>query len=278
MGIIKAGAAFSVIDPLYPPDRQIIYLDVARPRALVILQKATIEAGPLDDKVREFISSTLSLKTEIPALLLQNNGSLMSGITNGENDIFDKVLPEMKDSPNVEIGPDDTPTLSFTSGSEGRPKGVAGRHYSLPKYFPWMSERFHLTENDRFTLLSGIAHDPVQRDVFTPLYLGATLLVPSKDDIMHEKLAEWMRREGATVSHLTPAMGQILVGGASTTIPSLAHVFFVGDLLLKRDCRKLQDLAPNVSIINMYGTTETQRSVSYYQLPSKSQDPNFLDT
>jgi L-2-aminoadipate reductase len=79
------------------------------------------------------------------------------------------------------------------------------------------------------------------------------------------------------VSHLTPAMGQILVGGASTTIPSLAHVFFVGDLLLKRDCRKLQDLAPNVFIINMYGTTETQRSVSYYELPSKASNPNFLD-
>jgi len=117
----------------------------------------------------------------------------------------------------------------------------------------------------------------VQRDVFTPLFLGATLLVPSKDDIMHEKLAQWMRMENATVSHLTPAMGQILVGGASTTIPSFHHVFFVGDLLLKRDCRKLQDLAPNVFIVNMYGTTESQRSVSYYELPSKASDPDYLD-
>jgi L-aminoadipate-semialdehyde dehydrogenase len=27
----------------------------------------------------------------------------------------------------------------------------------------------------------------------------------------------------------------------------------------------------------MYGTTETQRSVSYYELPSKSSNPTFLD-
>jgi L-aminoadipate-semialdehyde dehydrogenase len=86
-----------------------------------------------------------------------------------------------------------------------------------------------------------------------------------------------MRREEATVSHLTPAMGQILIGGASTTIPSLSRVFFVGDLLLKRDCGKLQELAPNVYIVNMYGTTETQRSVSYYEVPSKSSDPTYLD-
>jgi L-aminoadipate-semialdehyde dehydrogenase len=209
--------------------------------------------------------------------MIRDDGSLQSGIVNNGQDIFLTSTGETRQSPNVEIGPDDIPTLSFTSGSEGRPKGVAGRHYSLPKYFPWMSERFNLSENDRFTMLSGIAHDPIQRDCFTPLFLGATLLIPSKDDIMHEKLAQWMRREGATVSHLTPAMGQILVGGASTSIPSLAHVFFVGDLLLKRDCRKLQDLAPNVSIVNMYGTTETQRSVSYYELPPKSTHPDFLD-
>ena len=90
-----------------------------------------------------------------------------------------------------------------------------------------MAKRFHLSEHDRFTMLSGIAHDPIQRDVFTPLFLGATLLIPHKDDIAHEKLAQWMRREEATVSHLTPAMGQILVGGAVTTIPSFHHVFFV---------------------------------------------------
>lgn len=48
------------------------------------------------------------------------------------------------------------------------------------------------------------AHDPIQRDMFTPLFLGAQLLVPSREDIQHEKLAEWMKREGATVTHLTP--------------------------------------------------------------------------
>jgi L-2-aminoadipate reductase len=250
---------------------------VARPRALVVLQKTTLEAGSLDEKVRQFISSTLELKTEVPALVLQNDGSLKSGIIHNGTDIFEKASPDQKENPAVDIGPDDTPTLSFTSGSEGRPKGVAGRHYSLPKYFPWMSQRFSLSEKDRFTMLSGIAHDPIQRDVFTPLFLGATLLIPPKDVIMHEKLAQWMRREGATVSHLTPAMGQILIGGASTTIPTLSRVFFVGDLLMKRDCRKLQDLAPNVFIINLYGTTETQRAVSYYELPSKTHDPTFLD-
>lgn len=48
--------------------------------------------------------------------------------------------------------------------------------------------------------------DWFKRDMFTPLFLGAQLLVPSREDIQHEKLAEWMERECATVTHLTPAM------------------------------------------------------------------------
>lgn len=40
--------------------------------------------------------------------------------------------------------------------------------------------------------------------IFTPLFLGSQLLVPAKEDIQHELLAKWMKREKATVTHLTP--------------------------------------------------------------------------
>ncbi|RJE16600.1 L-aminoadipate-semialdehyde dehydrogenase, large subunit, partial [Aspergillus sclerotialis] len=50
MGILKSGATFSVIDPAYPPERQNVYLDVARPRALVVIEKATRDAGELSEK------------------------------------------------------------------------------------------------------------------------------------------------------------------------------------------------------------------------------------
>lgn len=50
---------------------------------------------------------------------------------------------------------------------------------------------------------------------------------------MHEKLAEWFKKYGATVTHLTPAMGSVLIGMASAEFPELHHAFFVGDILLK---------------------------------------------
>ena len=72
-------------------------------------------------------------------------------------------------------------------------------------------------------------------------------------------------------------MGQLLSTEATRPIPSLRNAFFVGDVLTKRDCLRLQALASNVRIINMYGTTETQRAVSYFSIPPVSTDPVFLN-
>ncbi|KAI1136316.1 large subunit of L-aminoadipate-semialdehyde dehydrogenase [Hypoxylon sp. FL0543] len=277
MGTLASGATMTVLDPAYPPARQKIYLEVSQPRALIKIGRATDENGPLADLVQGYIDQELQLKAQVPELRLLDDGNLLGGQVGGQ-DIFDSVKNLASAPPDVIVGPDSNPTLSFTSGSEGRPKGVLGRHYSLTKYFDWMAERFHLSSESRYTLLSGLAHDPVQRDIFTPLYLGAQLLVPSKEDIQHEKLAEWFREMKPTVTHLTPAMGQILVGGASAEFPSLENVFFVGDVLTTKQCRSLRQLAVNANIINMYGTTETQRAVSYFEVPSRARDPNFLDS
>ena len=115
--------------------------------------------------------------------------------------------------------------------------------------------------------------------MFTPLFFGAELHVPTFDDINTPgRLAEWMANSEVTVTHLTPAMGQLLSAQATHQIPSLLNAFFVGDVLTKRDCTRLQSLAPNVRIINMYGTTETQRAVSYFAIPSISEDSTFLAT
>ncbi|KAK3068606.1 large subunit of alpha-aminoadipate reductase, partial [Teratosphaeriaceae sp. CCFEE 6253] len=277
MGVLKAGATFSVIDPAYPADRQIIYLDVAKPRALIVIEKATTDAGPLGPSVREYIDTQLLLRAEVPALKLTDGGSLVGGSINGGQDCLSASVAKNDDLPGVTVGPDSTPTLSFTSGSEGRPKGVKGRHFSLAYYFPWMAKQFGLSETDSFSMLSGIAHDPIQRDIFTPLFLGASLIVPPAEDITFDRLAEWASDNGITVTHLTPAMGQILLGSLEPKITSLHGAFFVGDVLLKRDCRRLQQLAPNCRIKNMYGTTETQRAVSYYEIPSLNQDATYLE-
>lgn len=275
MAILKAGATFSVIDPAYPPSRQTIYLGVAQPRGLIVLKGA----GQIAPSVREFMSTELKIRVEVPALEILPTGDIHGGTDQDEADVLTSLAHLADTDPNVALGPDSIGTLSFTSGSTGIPKGVRGRHFSLTHFFPWMGERFGLGADSKFTMLSGIAHDPIQRDMFTPLFFGAELHVPTSDDIgTPGRLAEWMAQSEVTVTHLTPAMGQLLSAQATRRIPSLRNAFFVGDVLTKRDCLRLQALAVNVRIINMYGTTETQRAVSYFAVPPVSEDSTFLAT
>lgn len=124
---------------------------------------------------------------------------------------------------------------------------------------------------------SGISHDPIQRDIFTPIFMGGELICPARENIAHERLAEWFREHKPNAVHLTPAMGQILCGGAKAEFPSLQFVLYVGDILTKKDCAALRKLAPNAEICAAYGTTETSRAVSYYRIKSHAEDPNALD-
>jgi non-ribosomal peptide synthetase component F len=83
------------------------------------------------------------------------------------------------DEPDVEVRADDLAYISFTSGSTGRPKGVQGCHGSLTHFLPWLQHTFGLDHQDRYSMLSGLSHDPLHRDIFTPLQLGASICIPT---------------------------------------------------------------------------------------------------
>ena len=131
----------AVVDPAYPPERQIIYLTVAKPKGFITLQRA----GELQAEVSkvcffgsrspdvtdtppdrvasarvvclvhdgapsiQFIADNLNILCHIPALAADDDG-ILAGVSTV--------------NPCIEIGPDDIGTLSFTSGSTGIPKGA----------------------------------------------------------------------------------------------------------------------------------------------------------
>jgi len=255
IGILKAGAAFVVLDPAYPPSRLIECLKVSPPRGWFQM----VGTGELPPALEEFVSGL-----QLPCRLTLPRRSVAQATG---------FLDEYSIEPTgVEVGPDDLAYVAYTSGSTGIPKGVLGRHGPLTHFQPWLEQTFNLSETDRFSLLSGLAHDPLHRDVFTPLQMGATICIPDPDDIgIPGRLSEWMKAAGITITHLTPAMGQLLTEAsaksAQCTVETLRYSFLVGDVLTRRDVARLQRLAPNVMVVNYYGSTETQRAVSYFVIP-----------
>ncbi|HSU82680.1 MAG TPA: amino acid adenylation domain-containing protein, partial [Thermoanaerobaculia bacterium] len=252
LGTLTAGAAFAILDPAYPASRLVEMLSLASPRAWIALEAA----GPVPGAVRRWLAEAGCACLELPA---------------GGRASLESVAPFAAHAPRVAVGPDDVACIGFTSGSTGGPKGIAGRHGPLSHFLPSHCRDFELGPDDRFSLLSGLAHDPLQRDLFTPLYLGAAIVVPDPADFgVAGRWAAWMRREGVTVAHLTPALGQLLTerppDGEPVVVPSLRRVFLVGESLTRRDVARLHAMAPGVTCVNLYGSTETQRAVGFHRV------------
>ncbi|NET84984.1 MAG: amino acid adenylation domain-containing protein, partial [Moorea sp. SIO1F2] len=242
LAVIKAGAAFMILDPAYPVARLINYLRLGKPRACLEITTDSLK-GELQQEVNK-LCCCLKITPDLN----------LEGIST--------------DAPQVKIHLDDLAYIAFTSGSTGQPKGIEGTHRPLAHFLNWHSQTFELHESDRFSMLSGLAHDPLLRDILTPLWLGATLCIPDLEDIETPgQLACWMEQQQVSITHLTPAMAQLLFE-TKLTINTLRYVFFGGDILTQDHVSKMYKLAPCVRIVNFYGATETPQAMGYFYIPN----------
>ncbi|MCB0122924.1 MAG: amino acid adenylation domain-containing protein, partial [Caldilineaceae bacterium] len=254
IGVHKAGAATLILDPAYPPARLQQYLDATEPAGWFTFAEGEAPDAAVQDTATRFAAHCQMALPDAPHAITQ-------------------ALAEHSADPLAStVGPNDLASVTFTSGSTGQPKGVAGRHGSLSHFYPWMAQRFALTGADRFSLLSGLAHDPLQRDIFTALWVGAQIHVPDGERLWQPGyLPKWLAEQAITVSHLIPSMVHVLTTAhVGTKLPALRQVLFVGESLTRQLVEQVRKLAPNVNVINLYGTSETQRAVSYHEVTEQT--------
>lgn len=235
LGVSRAGAVIVNLDNAYPESRLATLVGLARPRLLLW---AGLDPLPSD------AARTLAASAAVPL------------VTAGDSDAT-PVLPD--------VDPQAAAYYLFTSGSTGTPKCVATGHAPLVNFVRWQAERFGLTAADRFTMFSGLSHDPLLRDIFTPLSIGAELLIPHQAQLFEPRgLSTWCAAERPTVMHLTPPLGRLLVAGAGDLKLPLRYAFWGGDLLRPDLPRALRELAPDVTSVNFYGATETPQAAGYF--------------
>ncbi|HEX3529024.1 MAG TPA: amino acid adenylation domain-containing protein, partial [Thermoanaerobaculia bacterium] len=197
-------------------------------------------------------------------------------------DAHDPNNPNDPGTPRVSVGPDDPAYVAFTSGSTGEPKAILGTHAPLTHFAAWHAATFGLTRDDRFSLLSGLSHDPLLRDLLVPLALGATVCAPPPESLgVPEKLLGWMTAERVTVAHLTPSYGQLLAPhpltpspiplpppgrGGNRALKNLRFVFLGGDRLTAADVARLRGLAPEARVVSFYGATETPQAMGWFEV------------
>lgn len=252
LGILAAGAAFAILDPSYPPARLAAAVEAMSPAALVVLRAA----GPPPPAVAERFGAGATI--DLPPTPEQTES---------------EAGPWPEGPPDIAVDPDALAYLAFTSGTTGRPKGILGTHRPLPHFLRWHIAASGFTPDDRFAMLSGLAHDPLLRDVLTPLLAGASLHVPPPGAIGDpEALRAFLRERRVSVIHITPSLGRVLTHGlegasAPGPSPSLRHVFFAGELLGPQVVERLRAVYPGVRCTNFYGATETPQAMGHFPVP-----------
>ncbi len=247
LGVLKAGAAFLILDAKYPPERLIECLKIAQPKAWIQMEAA----GEMPEKLQEFIEG---FSWKVSGFLPKTLGQIQ--------DLFKEFSNEL---PAKEIKEDNLAYVAFTSGSTGQPKGILGTHGPVSHFLKWHTQTFKFDQSDRFSMLSGLSHDPLLRDIFTPLSIGACLHIPNPDQILTPTwLGDWIQQCKITVVHLTPAMGEILTSGVKQPLTSLRYLFFGGDVLTVQEIKKIQKIATSATCVNFYGATETPQAMGYY--------------
>jgi amino acid adenylation domain-containing protein len=236
LACLRAGLTFAVLDAAYPVERVQLLLDVLHPGRFVALGT--------DEGV-------------LPQLKI--TGSVMR--------LDDVDALEPTDATLDQAGADAIAYLLFTSGTTGVPKCIATPHTPLVHFVDWYERTFAVDGRCRFSMLSGLGHDPVLRDVFVPLSAGAELHIPPQASVLDPTLLYgWLAEHRITHAHVTPQLSRIVCAGRRDRGPlsSLRFVFSGGDALRTKQATDVIAAAPDARVVNFYGATETPQAMGYH--------------
>jgi amino acid adenylation domain-containing protein len=218
IAVIRSGAAFLPIDGRSPAARR-----------TEMLRSANV-AATLSDRPR----------TEAwPALQL---------------DLRD-IGPQAPPGPPVEIDPQQSAYVMFTSGSTGAPKGVRVPHAAIERLVV-ANDMLSLSQDDVLLALAPIAFDASTFEIWGALLNGGRLAMPTSAPITPETIGEMVTSQGVTVLWLTAGLFHEVVDAGCPGLQGLHCLLAGGDVLSVRHVNRALELLPTTTIVNGYGPTE----------------------
>ena len=225
LAVLKCGAAYIPLDPIYPPDRIAFMLQDANTAVVLTQDHLRSTRGPLATQV-------VCLDRDRAAIAQEPVENLSAGI--------------------------DASALAYviyTSGSTGQPKGVQVEHRALANFLAAMHANPGLTAADRLLAVTTLSFDIAALELFLPLTQGARLILASRSTAVDGRaLQQALVQHDITVMQATPATWRLLVEAGWTGSAGL-KVLCGGEPLPPDLARQL--LPRCAELWNMYGPTET---------------------
>ncbi|RZA00367.1 MAG: non-ribosomal peptide synthetase [Sphingobacteriaceae bacterium] len=224
LAILKAGATYLPLDPLYPADRVTYMLEDSSAKMLLV---STGYKG--------------KYQTGTPEIVIDELWPTLTGY-NDKN-------------PEIKIAGDDLAYVIYTSGSTGKPKGVKLTHLNLINFLLSMQKAPGLSSADRLLAVTTISFDIAVLELYVPLISGAEVVIANAEAVRDGRLlVNIIAEKNISIVQATPSTWQMLVDSGLQKRDKL-KALSGGEPLPKELADKL--LAITGSLWNMYGPTET---------------------
>ncbi|KAK0517931.1 hypothetical protein OC835_007989, partial [Tilletia horrida] len=241
--VLKAGAAFTPLDPANPSDRKARIIEQCGPATVIV-----DESWNGRDLADVATSNIASLLDHVDA-----------------ETTFEKQV-------NVQMG-QELAYCIFTSGSTGLPKGVMVEHAQIISFIESCEGMAKESKFGRRLNFASTAFDATVGDVFGTLSHGATLIMASTAELLQDigkSLADLI----ITNLLLTPTFATPLASDQGVAALPWTATLLLGGEKVEADLR--DNLCSAVELENAYGPTEASVQTLVYPFPTHRQQSGYV--
>ncbi|KDQ18939.1 hypothetical protein BOTBODRAFT_28419 [Botryobasidium botryosum FD-172 SS1] len=246
----KSGAAFTVVDPSYPPTRKSAIFELSKAKICVYDSKTapSLQWAIDENLCSVFITTAGSDNTPIdrfPTHPLTDEGSTL----------------------------DDLAYIIFTSGSTGLPKGVMVAHRQLSHFVSAARDCTPVGPSVRALQVLSFSFDAAVLEYAATLVYGGTLcFAEHRDALVGDYLADVV--DANKINHLTATPSILATLPAAREMPTLRSICVGGE-----HCPEgvLNTWRQRVQLIHAYGPTETTVAVTLHRLPREIDPEEVAD-
>lgn len=245
LGVMKAGAAYVPLDPMYPADRLEFMLTDSTPDVLV---------------THSLVDGSLP-HTDAEVVMLDAPAAL-AGCSE-------------QDPPTVSTG-DDLAYVIYTSGSTGQPKGAMINNRNLSSVYFAYEHEYRLRELKAHLQMASPSFDVFTGDIVRALPAGAKLVLCPVDVVIDPAAVyALMAREGVDAGEMVPATATLLFDYAEREGKPLDFLRFlaIGGEPWRNDkyVQFKRLLGPRTRLVNSYGLTEATMDSTYFEPPEDAE-------